>query len=394
VDLLGGYSRNQVSDETLTPGVDFRPSSGTVSGNVILNYSLGNTDRGLDVTGGGRANTYSGFSGGSRPIYGATARVGARTTLGRSSSLSASQSLSRDPYIALGVFGNNTGLGSGLLYDPEGNPVNGVIDGNTTLMVSNVTATHGWSRRLSSTTSYAYTARDYDGQSPFSYGDHSGRVSLGAQVGRRSSVDLGYSLSSRDTSLAINDNNYLVHGLTGGFSVDRPLSPSRSLSFAVGGGGEYVDGDLRDYWSPTFYGSVAIDLGRSWNLSGTYNQASSVLRSPSVVPDSYLTRSGVISAGGYVNTITELVFIGAVTRGTVSSANSFSGTQGSFTGYTGNAQLRVALTSWWSTVVSLNQYWSELGGAALGGAQGSGTFETTTLRVGFSWTVPLYTPRS
>jgi hypothetical protein len=73
---------------------------------------------------------------------------------------------------------------------------------------------------------------------------------------------------------------------------------------------------------------------------------------------------------------------------------SFSGTQGSFTGYTGNAQLRVALTSWWSTVVSLNQYWSELGGAALGGAQGSGTFETTTLRVGFSWTVPLYTPRS
>jgi hypothetical protein len=37
VDLLGGYSRNQVSDETLTPGVEFRPSSGTVSGHVILN---------------------------------------------------------------------------------------------------------------------------------------------------------------------------------------------------------------------------------------------------------------------------------------------------------------------------------------------------------------------
>src|SRR3970282_2006547 len=83
-DLLAGEHRKQLpSNSPQAQNLILRPSSYTGSGDATLQYSVGNSRRGLDVSGGGRANGYSNVGGNPGPVYGGDISGSERTPAGR-----------------------------------------------------------------------------------------------------------------------------------------------------------------------------------------------------------------------------------------------------------------------------------------------------------------------
>ena len=390
--LLGGYDDNvSPADQLQAPDVVFRQSSYTGSGSANLRYSLANGSRALDVSGGGTANAYTNVGGDSGPLYGTDASVSFRTPIGARNSLSLSQSVNRSPYISMGLFNSVVPTGP-VAYDPNGNPLNGLIDGNILSLASVVSVARTWARRTNSTLSYNFQNSMYRGGSvEFSDKSHAASLAVSQQFWRSTAVQGSYNVVLRGARQIGVSYDGLTHGLALGFTTTRPITRTRTLLIAAGGGADLVDvtGGSR-FWQPSYYGRLGIDLGRSWNVSASYSQATSLLHTPLSAPDSYLTQTGVLSVGGNLGSRMDVVVNGGFTRGEVDAINSAVGAAGDYTAYTAATQLRARLTNWWSALVGVNYYESELSGAAQQFLQSSGHYERTSVRAGLSWTVPLY----
>ena len=392
VDLLGGYNVNHVPPlETLTPEKIFRPSSYTGSADVNLRYALAKNGRGLNVSGGGQANAYTNVGGGSGPFYSTNVNASGHTPLGAGFNLSLSQSANRSPYASMGLFSNTLVPGQAVVYDAEGNPVNGVIEGNTLTMNSAAALSRSITRGTSATVRYGYFNSRHDGLSPFSQKNHQGAVDVGAQIAQRATVNFTYRVADRDAQQSGVRRRDLHHGIQAGFATGRQISATRTLSGSVGGGADRTHDGNQEHWSPAWYATVAVDLYRSWNLTANYRQTSVLVSSPLIAPDAYLTHAFVLGSGGQLARWLELVLNAGYTTGNAGAFTSAAGVPGSYRGYTGTAQFRAALAAGWSMVLSVNHYRSELSGAASQLlVQGSGAFSRSSARVGFVWSMPLY----
>jgi hypothetical protein len=162
------------------------------------------------------------------------------------------------------------------------------------------------------------------------------------------------------------------------------------VAIAIGGGADLIDMGASRYWQPSYYGNLGIDIGRSWALTSSYNQTSTLLHSPVAAPDSYLMQSAMISAGGNLGRGMDLVINVGASRGEVSAEHSLAGTPGEFMALTSGVQLSAAISDGLSTLVNINYFTTKQSGAARRATQATGDFGRTSVRVGLSWALPLF----
>jgi hypothetical protein len=173
-------------------------------------------------------------------------------------------------------------------------------------------------------------------------------------------------------------------------SLAQPISRTRSLEVAAGGGADRVlISSSEHYWRPHYFARFGTDIARSWTASASFTQSQNLLHSPLSAPDSYLTRSASVNVGGSLIRGTGLVISAGATRGEVPSAQSITGTAGNFTGLTGGAQVSFGLLRSLSAAVSANYFKSQLQGAA-NFARSSGVYQRMSARVGLTWSLPIY----
>jgi hypothetical protein len=179
-----------------------------------------------------------------------------------------------------------------------------------------------------------------------------------------------------------------------GLTYEKRLSATRQVSISGGGGNSHVetlDRDARrpvDYWTPSGYGAVRVDVGRTWSVGADYRRSTSVLQGNT--PEPFTSDTAQASIGGDLQPWLESVV-------TVGYANGASGKQsvengrGGYDGYTGTVQLRIRMMSGWSSLVSFTHFQYRLDeetSQALGVAR---ELHRNAVRIGLAWSLPLYT---
>ena len=109
--------------------------------------------------------------------------------------------------------------------------------------------------------------------------------------------------------------------LEGSFGYSRRLSPTRQVSFNVSGGATHVntlnttDRAALVYWTPSGAGSVSLDVGRSWSVSGNYDRAVQVLQGVSLT--SFATDSAHVALSGLIDSRIEASLSAIYSNGTL-----------------------------------------------------------------------------
>jgi hypothetical protein len=274
----------------------------------------------------------------------------------------------------------------------EANVANALFEGMTWGLNTSGSIDHEWTRRMSTVVSYGFTKQTHDDRTLLDNRTHTGRVGFNRKLGRTGNLTTSYSRSVADMvqrgRAATSEN----HTITLGAGVSRQISRTRTLAISGAGGATHIDSfgarEVRQrYWKPNVSASANLDVGRSWTVNVDWRQSTSVLPSPVMTPQTFFSRSVNVSLGGHVSERIELVLSAANSNGIVGQA--LPGDEGSYKGYTGNAQARIGLTRWWSAVVSINHYQAHLSGTAAEAIGTSPDFQTNSVMVGFGWSVPL-----
>jgi hypothetical protein len=279
------------------------------------------------------------------------------------------------------------------VYSPDGNPINGIVDGYLMSLSSVASLGYSLTRRTSTGVSYTYQRSLHEGgrTSVMSNKDHSAAVNVSQQITRSVSTQGSYRVAKRSGDQAGIQFAGYTHTVTYGFGVSVPITRTRTLAISAGGGATATEnGSTERYWQPTYYASLAGDIGRSWVVAANYLQISAMLYSPTAAPDSYLTQSLVISAAGDLTGRLSLVINTGASTGDIAAINSITGSAGRFTGANAGVQLTMSLTDDLSAVGSVNYYRSELSGAANQlMVPASGDFRRAAVRAGLTWDLPL-----
>jgi hypothetical protein len=386
--FFGGYDRN-LTNALQAPGVQFEKENYTGQGSAGLSYSMGKGARNLLLGGNGNVMTRTSVTRAQRAVYGFNANGSYTQPLSSKAGLFLSQNASRNPFYSQGLFGS---LPPGVNYLPDSNPVNGIFDGYLWMMSSSAGMNTTWTSKTTTGLTYYYQRSLHEGgtRQDTRYAVHSGTLSLTQQITQSTGLRFGYQIASRSgdqTGLQYDD---VTHGFTVGVSTSHAVSQSRTLSVSVNGGANQINTQSRHYWQPTYYGSVGIDIGRSWVATTTYYQTSYFLSSPLSAPDSYLSQSLTVSTGGNLSRNVGLVFNVGATRGEVAAQNSVTGTSGDYIGFVTGAQISFGLGGGWSATTSANYYQSELRGAAKQFLPTTGAYQRAALWAGLSWNALLY----
>lgn len=402
--LLGGYQDNVTPFGVRGTGVTPRPSATMTAGGAGLQYSVGTAQKGLDIAGRGTATYASTYrQAGQPPGYGGDLAVSGRMGLGRHTTVSGFQSAQVSPYASLGIFGGLSGslLASGgstsaftsaRIPGVEANMANALFEGMTWGLHSSGSIDHEWTRRMSTVVGYTFNRQTHDDRTLLDNRTHVGRVAFSRKVGRTGNLMASYAGSFADLQQRGRAATTENHTIAFGAGVSRQISRTRTLAVSGAGGASYIDTYgtqvvRQRYWKPNVSATANLDLGRSWTIAVDWRQSANVVPSPLFGPQTFFSRSANVSLGGHVSDRIELVLSAANSNGIVGQA--LPGDEGSYRGYTGNAQMRIGLTRWWSAIASINHYQASLSGTAAEALGTSSHFHTNSVTVGFGWSVPL-----
>jgi hypothetical protein len=389
--VLGGYEDNLVpptGGDSLVP----YPSGYTGFSDATLTYSIGNSVRSLNASGGGYLSTYRNVGVG--PRYGGHQRVGGRTFLGRRTELTANQELRYSPQFSFGLFGP---VQPDLGQSNTENVTNSITDGGSWTTSASASIEHQLTRRTRIDGQYAFGKQRYVDGSGFDSRSQSGTLGYKHAFGRTASVRATYQHTDGEFE---EDRRGLVPVVTRtadlGFIYERRLSPTRAVSLSAGGGPSYVTtvervgGGPAEYWTPAVSGVARFDLGRSWSVSGDYRRSTTVVQGST--PEPYAAHTAQMSVGGDLQRWLESVVTIGYGRG-VSGQASEDILEGRYESYTAGVQARFRLASGWSSVVSFNHFEYDLNAAASVLLGASNHLTRNTFRIGVAWTVPLVTSK-
>lgn len=393
--LLGGY------DDMLTPGQSgtgpIDPAQAIDSGytgtaDATLNYFVGRASRSFNATARAFTTAYS-FSDVEQQIGGGV-DLAAVTPVGRRNRLSVAQSFSYAPNLVLGTFSSLEPAVDGATL-PDSGERGGLAEQRSISRSTNVNFQRNWTTRQNSTIGYSYSRRIYLDD----YGNDDS--SQGANVqhdwafSRSASLHGSYRVSnSRYFFQAIGADGASAplsnHGIEGGGSYRRRLSPTRQVLVSGGAGSTYVqsineaDGARRDYWMPSGNGAVRVDLGRSWSVALDYRRAVTVLQGISL--ESFASDAASFSAGGLLANRVE----GALTLGYSNGRSGAAESQARFVNYGASAQFRYALARWGAASVVYDYSYYKLRDIANLPTGLLPEYDRNGVRVGLSIFLPLY----
>jgi len=400
--LLGGYQDNVTPFGVRSLGLATRPSATMTAGGAGLHYTIGTPEKGLDIAGRGTATYASTYrKAGQPPGYGGDVTVGGRIGLGQHTRLAGFQSIQVSPFASVGIFGGLNGnlvngssnaFTSARIPGVEANIANNLFEGMTRGLHTSGSIDHEWTRRMSTVVGYSFNKQTHEDRTVLDNQTHVGRLIFTRKVGRTGSFRAAYFGSVADLTNRGRTATSESHTITFGAGISRQISRTRTLAVSGDGGASHIDSfgarEVRQrYWKPNVSASANMDLGRSWTIAVDWRQSANVVPSPVMSPEMFFSRSVNVGLGGHVGERIELVFSAANSNGIV--ARALPGDEGSYKGYTGNAQMRLGLTRWWSAITSVNHYQAHLSGAAAAAIGTSPDFHTNSVMVGFGWNVPL-----
>jgi hypothetical protein len=389
-NVLGGYDDNltPVGAELLAP----RVSGYTGFADTTLLYKVENSLRSLEASAGGYTNTDRNVGFG--PRYGGEQRFRARTGLGRRTQIAVSQGLRYAPDFSLGLFG--------AVQEDSGrsnteNPTNALSAGGSWMTAVTASVARQWSRRTTMDAGYSFDRMTYVDGRGFDSSSHTGSVGFAHSVGRSAGFRATYQhADGRFEQVEGRIVPIVTRTADLGLTYARRLSPTRQLSFTAGSGASYVttvaseSGLPAEYWTPAGYGTIRLDIARSWSLGGDYRRSTSVLQGDT--PEPFTSHTAQASVGGDVNQWLQSVFAVGFANG-VSGGRTVGGALGRYDSYTGTVQARFRLSDGWSSLVGFTRFHYRLNAAASQSLGVSRALERNALRVGFSWSLPVIRSR-
>jgi hypothetical protein len=389
-NVLGGYD-----DNLTTPGegdvISPRPSGAVGLADARARYWFGDQERSIDVSGRGYVNSFRNL--GLAPSYGGDQSFNARTAIGRRDYFQFSQTLRYDPFFTLGAF-RSVGTAPAptpTVPTPDANPTNGLTEQRSWLGNIGTSLRHQWSRRTSTEVGFGYGWVSYADGAAYDSRNQAVTATMIHSISRPVELRAGYRRGDGRFSQGPGVEPLPLRDDTGegGLAYTRAFSRTRRVSVAGGGGATYVRGietSTRrpyEYWAPSAYGNARLDLGRSWTLTGDYRRGVAVLQG--LTPEVFVSQTTMLSAGGYFASWLETVFSTAYAVGQTGA-----GVGQQYDTFAAVAQWRIRLARGLSSVVVFNHYRYFLDAAASESLGVSPELYRNAVRVGLSWSLPLY----
>jgi hypothetical protein len=380
INVLGSYDTSLGAQGEVT-AFSQSGTTGTVATDV--SYQL---LRGLDsITGSasGFLNTYQGVD--VEPMVGGTGDLRAVKGLGEHTRLNGGVSLSYRPTFTF----NGAAVAPGESLGPGTDPATGILEMQSLSTSGQAGLSHEWNRghRTTATVTHSrqhHTATDLDVRTTgLALGQ---RVSLTRTVG----LQLGYGFNEQATTDRVGTRRpQESHYASFGGEYRLQVSRSRLVTFSGGPAIVRVSAissitDLPfEYYSPSGYATVRMDLARTWSVAANFNRQSTMLEG--LTPQSFLTSSLSLSAGGGVTSRAEVAVSASYSEGAPHE-----GDQGSFSGASGTVQLQYNLARWGGLVTNYSYYRHELRDITSLPAGFPSLFDRHSFRVGMTVWLPLF----
>jgi hypothetical protein len=331
----GGYDDNILPEDPLAQVDAIQPSGavGTVASGLL--FKVGNNRRETSVEGRGYLNAYEGAS----RLTGADGAWQGSSWLGQRSQIRSAVGLQYQPTLLLSSFVSaSNGIDGGVL---PGAGLGGVTPQRWLQTDASAGFDQLWTVRQQTSASYTFFNRR-----PVSTGDrglenvsHAAALDHSWFVSRSTALDMGYTYSKM-TSVGPEDENtpYRFQGATIGVHITNRMTPLRTFEIAGSAGAQQVTArgvagaPPDDFVTPSAYGAIRWDLGRSWSLASDVRREASLLLGLS--DQVFMTSAVNFRAGGHLASRVSLVSSVGFSWGTEHT------TGGSFKGTTGLAQLQ------------------------------------------------------
>ena len=371
-----------------------RQSGRTLSGEAALRYYRGRAQRAVTIDARTLTLGYSGI--GVDPTVNGHVSIDAESNLGRVAQLRATQSFSYEPTLVLGGTGS-TAAGAGTALAPGADiplvssVTSGYLEQRSWSSNSSASIERRWSPRQMTQVNGGYQRSTFLDELGFDTTAVRADASHAWQATRTSRVRGLYSFTDLSSRAADGLTTPMTHQrIDGSFGYTRRLSPTRHLSFSVGGGGTHVstlnaaNRTPLDYWMPSGLASFAVDVGRSWSVATNYTRSVSVLQGVSLT--SFAADSANVAINGLISSRIETSITATYSNGQSGGAN----TQGRFENYTGSLQFRYAISRCCATAINYDYYVYNFEDVADLPSAFLSNFDRQAIRVGFTLWVPLF----
>jgi hypothetical protein len=371
-----------------------RQSGRTLSGEAAIRYYRGRAQRSVTVDARTLTLGYSGI--GVDPTVNGHVSVNGETNLGRVAQLRVTQSFSYEPTLVLGSTGSILG-DAGTALAPEADiPIvssvtSGYLEQRSWSSNSSASLERRWTPRQTTQVNAGYMRSTFLDELGFDTTAVRADASHMWQVTRAASVRGLYSFTDLDSQTADGLSTPMTHQrIDGGVGFSRRLSPTRNMSFSVGGGATHVstlntaNRSPLAYWMPSGAGSFSIDVGRSWSVATNYTRSVSVLQGVSLT--SFAADSANVAVNGLISSRIETSMSATYSNGQAGGSN----TQGRFENYTGSLQFRYAISRCCATAINYDYYVYNFENVPDLSSAFLSNFDRQAIRVGFTLWLPLY----
>ena len=364
------------------------PQSGSaLSGEAALGYYYGNGRRSLSIDGRTLTLGYSGID--ADPTIGGRVTIAGHSNLGRVARLHLMQDVAYEPTLVLGSTTPDLPI-EGSVAAPPAEVTSGYLEQRSWSSNTGVSLGRQWTPRQTTQIDAAYRHSEFLDE--FGYDTRSLRADLSHAWQRSRTLTIeglyGFEDSQSDGVDGLR-TPMTNHRLNGSFTYARRLSPTRNMSFTLGGGATHVTtlnaADQTDltYWTPSGTASFGIDLGRSWAIAASYTRDASMLQGVSLT--SFASNEANVNANGLIGSRVE-----ASVAATYSKGRAGGGTTGEYENYNGSMQLRYAFSRCCAASVIYDYYAYEFLEVADLPSDFRSNFDRQAIRVGFTLWLPLY----
>jgi len=386
--VLGGHVDYSQPPDTV-PVTD-TPTGFSTSTAATVDYFYGRAARSFSAVGNVLSVSYY------RPtfdsIVGADLNLDFASDLSRGSRFSVTQSLAYEPTFILGAFSAlDADVPVGILPETGTGVGNGLIEQSSWSSATTANLSRQWNPRHSTAGTVGYSQRTYLDRVGFDNTTWNAHIGHTGNLSRSVALDTTYQYSTTEMRQPIGGALPLSdQALEGSLTYTKRLSPTRQLLFGGGGGATYVQTELPldrvalDYWVPTAMARVSLDFGRSWSVATDYRRSVSTLQGVSVA--SYPGHSVSFRTDGTFGSRIEAALSGAFSNGEAGGGQD----GGSYTAYSGTAQMRYALSRCCAATVQYDYYHYRLSDFTILPLGFPPEYDRNAIRVGFTLWLPLY----
>jgi hypothetical protein len=380
--LLGSY------DDPIARGLgpDGRAIRGTTTtAAALVRYRVGGPRRMVEASGRLFVNSFSAID--ISPLIGGDVDVRAVTGLGRRNRLTMNGGQHYQPRFLL------DSVGSPRASNSSGPVSYGATTGATDEMwlsrTAAITLERDWTTRQRTLIQAGAFHLQPSGGDRFSSRDISAIIRQEWNISRAARLNVSYRHAEQRTGglTATGDAPVRSHTADLGLTLQKRWSATRRIEVSGGGGliraRSFVHQTPMAFITPSVFGSVRLDLLRSWAVAADMRREVSVLHG--LTPQPFITEAGSLHVGGRLGPRVDVAATVGLSRGAAPAREI-----GSFDASSIGGQLRVSVTRWIALLTSYSYYSHFTSDLPSIPNDYPATFERSSVRVGMTFLLPLY----